>query len=460
MSDVFPGADIVILSNGPGELATWVRPVLQELQPLLSRSSRVSILLSPCAHAGGNEQQIAQSFPGVDRVLGPEYFFVFLLWGTTPERWQWHQQGVVVFLGGDQFYAVAMGKRLGYRIVTYAEWSPRWLPWIDRCGVARPEMLQQVPHRYHSKVAVVGNLMTDIQPDEDTASCLSQLGWDAETEIVGFLPGSKPAKLQVGVPYCLAIANHLHHHRPQTKFIIPVAPGVTVAALARYADPDQNPLIPKFAGSTAALTQPDQGLPYLCTPPGSKVMLWAPCPAHDLLGHCQVCITTVGANTAELMALAVPMIVVIPTQQLDVMRAWDGVLGLIANLPSCGAKFATLINRFILKQGLGLKAWPNIWAGKEIVPELVGNLYPQTVARQLQTLLETPANLQHIRTDLKAIRGETGAVKRFVKLIVEALPVDTRHLSNLGNRFKNPGIAHPDAPTHRPHQSARKSSPS
>lgn len=418
-------ADLVILSNGPGELSTWVRPVLQALM-VRPQFSRVSILLPPCPHAGRNEQTIAATLPGVDRVLGPQQFFPFLLWGKTPDGWQWHRQGVVVFLGGDQFYAVVIGKRLGYRTVTYAEWTPRWLSWIDRCGVAQPHILQQVPHRYHSKVTVVGNLMTDIHPSADSASFLARLGWDQDTEIVGLLPGSKPAKLQVGVPFCLAIADHLHQHRPQTKFVIPVAPGVSVETLRQYADPTQNALVSKFAGSRAVFNTSDQGLAYLCTPNGTKVCLWPFFPAYDLFMHCQVCITTVGANTAELTVLAIPMMVVIPTQHLEIMRAWDGGLGLVTNLPFLGAPLATLINRFILQQGLGLKAWPNIWAGKEIVPEHVGHVYPHAIAQQLQGFLETPADLQRMQTDLKAVRGETGAVTRFTRLIEEALAADQR----------------------------------
>lgn len=425
MSDAGLGVDIVILSNGPGELTTWVRPVLQELRPLLSCSNRISILLSPCAHASGNEYQVAQKFSGVDRVLGPESFFAFLVRGHTPDAWQWHSQGVVVFLGGDQFYAVVIGKRLGYRIVTYAEWSPRWLPWIDRCGVAQSEMLQTVPRQYRPKVTVVGNLMTDIRASRDTTSCLSQLGWDSETEIVGLLPGSKPAKLQVGVPFCLAIADHLHRHRPQTKFLIPIAPGWSADTLANYANPDLNSLIPEFSGSPAVLVHPDQELPYLRTPQGTQVWLWPQYPAYDLLIHCQICLTTVGANTAELTALAIPMMVMLPTQRLEVMRAWDGVLGLLVNLPIIGTPMASLVNRLILQKGLGFTAWPNIWAGQEIVPELIGHLQPQTIAQQLQNWLTTPENLQQMQAKLKEIRGQTGAVKRFVRLITDALPAES-----------------------------------
>jgi lipid-A-disaccharide synthase len=58
----------------------------------------------------------------------------------------------------------------------------------------------------------------------------------------------------------------------------------------------------------------------------------------------------VGANTAELGALAVPMIVLLPTQQLDAMRSWDGLPGLLANLPVLGSSFAKAINWIIMKQ--------------------------------------------------------------------------------------------------------------
>lgn len=407
-------ADLVILSNGPGELSTWVRPVLQALRRR-SPFSRVSILLSPCPHAGGNEQIVAATFPGVDRVLEPQQFFQFLLWGQTPDAWHWHPQGVVVFLGGDQFYAVAIGKRLGYRIVTYAEWTPRWLPWIDYCGVAQPQTLQKVPRRYRSKVTVVGNLMTDIQSSADSDALLDQLGWAPDTRIVGLLPGSKPAKLRVGVPFCLAVAERLQQHRPQSQFIIPLAPGLSYTTLSRYACASDNPLISTYLGNSATLVQSDQGLPYLCTPRGTKVWLWLPSPAYDVLMHCQICLTTVGANTAELTALMIPMMVILPTQHLAGAPIGEGLLGVLACLPFVGAA----INRFILPQGF--KAWPNIWADQEIVPEWVGPVSPELVAHYLQALLASPSRLQAIKAALREVRGEVGAVARFAQLLSETL---------------------------------------
>ena len=94
--------DIVILSNGPGEVATWVKPVVRALGSHAEAARlRISVLLSPCPHASGNEHETALSYPEVDRVQAADDFFRFLLTGKTADGWDWHPQGVVVFLGGD-----------------------------------------------------------------------------------------------------------------------------------------------------------------------------------------------------------------------------------------------------------------------------------------------------------------------------------------------------------------------
>ena len=132
--------DIVILTNGPGEVATWVRPVVKALQQEQKRDrslSRISVILSPCPHATGKEAKIVASYSEVARVQSAEHFFPFLLWGKTVDNWDWHQQGIVIFLGGDQFYTLAISKRLGYSSLIYGEWDARWYRWIDRFAVMR-----------------------------------------------------------------------------------------------------------------------------------------------------------------------------------------------------------------------------------------------------------------------------------------------------------------------------------
>lgn len=404
---------------------TWVRPVVQALRSHdfpNPAEARISVILSPCPHASGQEAEVLRGFSEVNRVQEPEHFWSFLLWGKTAENWDWRTKGVVLFLGGDQFFAVAIGKRLGYKIVTYAEWTARWLRWIDGCGVTQAEAIDKVPARFRPKVHVVGDLIAEAQVLEPLAQPIEQmLELPLGTEVVGFLPGSKSMKLSVLLPLGMAIANHLHKTRPQTQFIIPVAPTLTLKELSRYADPDLNPYFEIMHGCKATLVEPTEELPYLLTPNGARVLLWIRVPAYDLLTHCQLCVTTVGANTAELASLAVPMLVILPTQQLDIMRAWDGIPGLLANLPLLGTVFAKLINAWALRQGLGLRAWPNIWAEKEIVPEWIGHLSPEPVGDRIKSLLDQPAQLKQMQIDLKKVRGQPGAAQRLAALAKKVL---------------------------------------
>ncbi|MEG4287242.1 lipid-A-disaccharide synthase [Microcoleus sp. A006_D1] len=413
--------DILILSNGPGELATWVRPAVQALRQELGNrgtEARISVVLSPCPHATGKEAQIAYSYPEVDRVQAPEHFMRFLLSGKTAQNWDWYETGVVLFLGGDQFFTVVIGKRLKYRTVTYAEWDARWYRWIDKFAAMKPEVFAKVPQKYADKFAVVGDLIAEVGDRKSDAKDGAQPR--REIELIGLLPGSKAAKLAVGVPLCLAIAQSIHRVRPQTRFVIPVAPTIDVQTIARFADAEQNPCLHLFDNASAQLHLTES--PFLQTATGLQIELWTQTPAYDLLSECSLCLTTVGANTAELGSLAIPMIVLIPTQQLDAMKAWDGLPGLLANLPLVGSVFATGINWAILQLGKGkLYAWPNIWAGEEIVPELIGKLEPDVVAHLAIDYLSHPDKLARMGDRLRNVRGESGAAQKIAQLVCEEI---------------------------------------
>jgi hypothetical protein len=409
-------ADILILSNGPGELTTWVRPVVKALrQNLGSQQIRISLVLSPCPNASGREATIAQTYPEIDRIQSADHFFPFLLTGKTADRWDWRERGVVIFLGGDQVFPVIISKRLGYRTVLYGEWETRWHRWIDRFGVMKPELIDRAKPQYREKFTVVGDLMADISAADRP---------DSQAETIGILPGSKGAKLSQGLPLGLAIAHAIHTQRPQTQFVIPVAPTLTLPSLAKFADPHQNPMVKEFGNFSADLTE-DQGQPFLHIKKAGqftpvRVELHTPSPAYDRLAQCRLCFTTVGANTAELGALAVPMIVLLPTQQLDAMRAWDGLPGLLANLPGVGTVFARLINGWFLRK-TRLLAWPNIWAGEAIVPELVGKLEPEELAKLAIDWLEHPEKLAQMQARLRQVRGEAGAAQKLAQMAIDCL---------------------------------------
>ncbi|WP_310412699.1 lipid-A-disaccharide synthase [Chamaesiphon sp. OTE_8_metabat_110] len=417
MPDTIQPIDIIILSNGPGEVTTWVRPVVRALRAELGADIarvRISAILSPCPNASGKEVQILASYPEIDRVQGAEHFTNFLVWGKTADGWDWRSKGIIIFLGGDQFFPVVIGKRLGYQTVVYAEWDARWHNLIDRFAVMNAEVMAKVQPQYLDRFTIVGDLMVEsqnaIDPEPNPAANADIL--------IGLLPGSKSAKLGMGLPLMLAIAEYIQATNPRVKFAIPVAPTIDLATLASYADPTKNPVIALVNGATATLEH-DGNQPYLKTSKGLTVSLHTEFPAHDLLSQCTLCLTTIGANTAELGSLGVPMIVLIATQQIDAMRAWDGALGILVNLPVVGTPIAKIINSILYYKFRDRKlSWPNIWAQqREIVPELLGRLDAKTVADFTIDYLEHPEKLAAMKVELRRVRGEAGAADKLAAIV-------------------------------------------
>ncbi|NCO75286.1 MAG: lipid-A-disaccharide synthase [Cyanobacteria bacterium] len=413
--------DIVILSNGPGEITTWVLPVVKKIRANLSISQdnvRISLILSPCPHSTGNEVKIASQWQEINRIQSANNFLTFLLFGKTQDNWDWYSQGLIIFLGGDQFFTLVIAKRLGYQSLIYAEWEARWYRYINYFAVMNQSVIDKIPIQFHNKCTVVGDLMADIniinqEEKEDNKNTLK----------IGLLPGSKSSKLTQGVPFLMAIAEFIKQKNSNIEFIIPVAPTIDTENLASYGDKKNNPLISKLGNVTGELINIENQV-YLQTLGGVNIKLIKEFPCDEELGKCDICLTTVGANTAILGSLGIPMIVLLPIYQLEAMKSWDGLLGILANLPIFGDNFAKLINWIMVQytvKNKKLYAWPNIWAKKEIVPELIGYLTVEEVSNLTLELLENKDKLKEIKNNLKEIRGLSGASLKIAKIVTKII---------------------------------------
>ncbi len=376
-------------------------------------SCGLQLVMVPCPNATGSEHRVAEALGLFERVLPAHRFWWLLL---RPRRHgPWPKRGVVVFLGGDQFWTVLLSARLGYRHLTYAEWVARWPRWNDRIAAMGAEAAGRLAPRWRSRCTVVGDLMADLSESARADAPLPAGEW------VALLPGSKRAKLQVGVPFLLEAADRLAALRPGCRFLLPVASTTSVAELLAYGS-RANPIQHHYgSGDPRLLEEGQEPRRWLETPAGTRILLIEQHPAHAALSQCALALTTVGANTAELGALGVPMIVLVPTQHLQVMQAWDGWLGIVARLPLMRWLVGIALTAWRLRHR-GFLAWPNISAGRAVVPERVGAIQPAQIAAEAADWLARPERLAGMRDDLRALRGEPGAVAALAAMVQELLP--------------------------------------
>ena len=413
---------IIFISNGPGELATWVKPLAKELHKEIGLNSKanassisLNLVLVPCPNANGYEHIAAKKSLQFKKIIKAKDFWKLIL--KPNEFGSWPSNGLVIFLGGDQFWSVLLSARLRYLHITYAEWLARWPFWNDRILAMSESIFNQLPKRIQHRCSVIGDLTADLAKtkSEKVDDPLPSGNW------IALMPGSKSAKLKIGIPFFLEVADKISKLMPDCKFLIPLAPTTNIDELKYYGS-SKNPISKKYKSGIKSIIKPDKDTTrgILTTKNSTIIHIQETHPAYDDLLQCDLALTTVGANTAELGSLNIPMIVVVPTQHLSVMEAWDGVVGLLARLPILKRCLGLLIS-FIKLRNRGFMAWPNITAKRMVVPERIGHITPKQIAQEAIDWINSPSRLLGQKEDLQGLRGIKGAKKKFCQEIISLL---------------------------------------
>ena len=411
---------VVIITNGPGELSTWVRPVVNKLNKInysLKRNNRfnflIRLVLVPCPNATGKEYEVAKSWNKFELVTKSKTFWKLLIRPYCYAKWP--KKGIVIFLGGDQFWSVLLAKRLGYINITYAEWIARWPQWNNTIAAMNKEVKKNLHPKFRYKSQVIGDLMADIGNNKRVSLNMPNKKW------IALLPGSKKAKLSVGIPYFLEIADYISEKNKNINLIIPIAPTTSLREYL-YFQSNKNPISKHYSSKIKIIKDIKSSIfdYVLETSKNNKIYLINKHPCYEILKECDLAITTVGANTSELASLTLPMIVVLPTQHLNVMTAWDGIFGMFGKIPFINKLITFIIKNWYLKNKKYF-AWPNIKANKLIVPERIGNISPNQIAKEAIFLLFNKDHLKDQKNNLSKQRGESGAVEKLAYIIFNSI---------------------------------------
>ena len=413
-------AAVVIVSNGPGELSTWVKPVLDYLVEQNHKcinsnlpKNKLVLTLVPCPHATGQEFSVANDWQIFDLIIPAKRFLKLLFKPSSFGNWP--KKGVVVFLGGDQFWNILLAKRLGYQSITYAEWIARWPRWNLHIAAMNEEVRNKLPKKFKKKCQVIGDLMADINNNLSPINEISNGKW------IAILPGSKKAKLSIGIPFFLEVADNISENGDDVNLMIPIAPTTEIKDFL-YFQSDKNPITKYYSSKIKSIKKIENSIFdfVLETCKNTKIFILNQNSNHNILSQCKLALTTVGANTAELAAINLPMIVVLPTQHLNAMNAWDGIFGIMGKINLLNRIQTFLIKRYYLKNKKFL-AWPNIKANKQIIPERVGIISPKEISDEVIYLLNKNTILLEQKINLLKIRGKKGAIKKLSNLILDTI---------------------------------------
>ena len=410
--------DLIIITNSPGELSTWVKSTVENLKDIRD-NIRLSVFLPPCPYASGKEDHIAGNISGIDAVINPRHFMEFLLRGRTKDFTPF-SKGLVVFLGGELFHAILISKRTGFPAIAYTVRSSFFNKYFLSCMVPDDRTKEKLlkSRIKEEAIKVVGNLsLAAIEVKTPRKEALKEWNLSENTLTLGFMPGSREMTFRTILCCYLKVAEEVKE-KLDVQFLLGLSPYVSVDLLndclinIDYA----------LEVSKGTLEKDEAGF-FIRTEKGAVIRVVQNRP-YDVINCCDLAICIPGTIAAEMASMGVPMIVCYSVTRPEIIPL-GGISALFEVIPFIGKYLKRVLVKNILAplilRTLKFVALPNFAAGRKIVPEVNISYYAREVSGPALELLMDEKRREDISRDLKGVYRTENAGKRVASIILEVM---------------------------------------
>jgi lipid-A-disaccharide synthase len=298
-------------------------------------------------------------------------------------------------------HLAARAKRLGIPVLYFI--SPQIWAWrpgrvrkikrlVDHMAVILP--FEERFYQAHGvPVTYVGHPLMDGEwaiGSDGTAGSAGPDNGDLEAPVISLLPGSRDREVEKHLPLLLGAADRLQQSYPRARFLVSCAPNIDAGKVLR---------------PVADLTQlqPRLSMEVVCED------------VRTLFARSTLSIAVSGTVTLQAALCSTPAIIIYRISPLSY----------------------SLGKMLIRVKHIGLA---NLIAGRTIMPELIqADASPEKIAATADLLLKSPARLQKMRADLRAIKtllGSGGASSRVAEIALGMLPAigDDKGAENRADR--------------------------
>ncbi|HSV32135.1 MAG TPA: hypothetical protein VLH40_08980 [Atribacteraceae bacterium] len=406
---------IVIFANSPGEIASWVKPAVEHIVKALPRI-RLIIVTPPCQWRSGGESLFCTALPNVVRIIEPwEYLRYLIRPGSLPELRRLSPRSVILYFGGELFYPLVLQRRTGVPLVGYRQDAHYSAKRFQRLFVSTPRVRDRLITQGSdgNKIEVAGNLMIDGCPPP-SPHWRQQFDPPGQQLIVSLFPGSRKNEIRYMLPFFLKTVDSLKPAQQAVRFFLSLSPFAGLSDLERA-----------LASSTGSEPSPktrilttEHPFPVIKTPQGQSIEIVQKHP-HEIMAASDLMLTIPGTKTLEAAFYGTPMLVVTPLERAEDINI-GGLVDFLSYLPLFGKRLKRKLIQKAVRR-FPFTALPNIIAGESVVPELVGKITPDLVAREVEHILHNPGYRDTMRKKLPRIPGPGGAALRIAEYCAELL---------------------------------------
>ncbi|HET6276051.1 MAG TPA: hypothetical protein VFE16_09005 [Candidatus Cybelea sp.] len=360
---------IAFTTNGPGEVAGWLRPLLRALyrrHPDL----QALIFLVPDDYATGFEaQMVRDAFPQAE-VFEPKRYVAFALGGRVdgiPSS-----VDAVQYFGGDLLHAARLHARLKGRAATYKFSRRRYRSLFDRAFAVDERNAEELASwgTAPERIEQVGNLAIDGALAEASLPSDPDLSPDG----IVVMPGSRSYEIENLVPFYFAVALRMLRERPQLPVAFALSPFTPRDQVRRAIETGGHP---RMFGRTGRLVS-ENGRDYLTTEQ-DDVRIPVLTNALAAAARARLVLTIPGTKTIELAVLGKPAIAMTPLNAPEVVTI-NGPLTYLNRIPFVGIPLKRAVAVGVSHR-FPHHTQPNMDAGAPLIREVHGTVTPGRIAR-------------------------------------------------------------------------------
>jgi hypothetical protein len=394
LGDQADAYQIVMTVNGPGEVASWLTPLATEIKRARP-DIRICAAVVPCVFSSGSEQTVIKSLPFIDAACSIEDTMGFIFRNRRPEGFSRGGEGMIMHLGGDSIFTVLLSKRLGVPCLAYVERPIAFQGFYDRVYYSGFE---------RAKGEVVGEMIVDAAHARTPERRPRANG----RTTVGLFPGSREFMVKYMLPFYGKVAEDMAAGRPDLDFVVARSDFMPLDYFARIPSVDDG----RGIEGVDVRMERDGDAAFMVTPAGVRMRLAS---SGEVAALSSVVVTLPGTNTAELGALGVPMVMLLPTWSAE-LSPLPGLAGHLGRLPVVGKRIKRLAGEATVRS-MKYFSHPNRRAGRAVIPELVGQIDARQVADAALGVLAT--DTAPLEKELRSIMGAPGAARRLAGELVD-----------------------------------------
>jgi lipid-A-disaccharide synthase len=381
--------DLIIFSNGPGEVSTWVLPIIDAFRKRneLAAQYRIVLIIHPDQFGSGTEHEVAGKFNGVSYVIRPREYMKLLITGLGKKKLSFKKQGLIFSLGGNLMHPVLFRKRIGGKHLLYAYtnntgWEQHFEKIFVRNDYVRSKFVSRgVPE---NKVMITGDLVYSSLKDlKGKNEVRKELQLSNDERMVVFMPGSRMFEAKYMVPIFLKAINDITESVEHLKIFILKSPYISyefVREALRFGGK-----IKEVESMPGELITGTRNGKYRIEFAGGKIVQILDKGLEYWGKGIDFAVTLPGTNTIELAYRNIPALVIAPLNKPELIPV-EGTAGLLKWVPLIGKPILRMaVIRYIKK--FPFASLPNLYTDEEIFPEIAGVIQTEDISRRVIQIL-------------------------------------------------------------------------